>query len=302
MSVSLDLVFSSEVAAAIAADGPVVALESTVTSNLGLPAPANAEALQRSLAAVREAGAVPAVTAILDGRIHVGVDESDEERLLGTAAKVAERDIPVATAQSWTFGATTVSASLAIAAHAGISVFATGGIGGVHRGAADTFDVSADLGAIARHPVATISAGAKSFLDLPKTLEQLETLGVPVIGWNCDELPAFTARTSRLPLTHHTDQLDTLVRIVASQLGFGRGLLVANPVPADDALDQDVHDDALQRALAEAERRGVSGPSVTPLVLGAIADASGGASVSANLALLENNAVVAAELAVALQK
>ncbi len=289
-----------EVADALEADVGVVALESTVTSNLGLPSPANLEALERSLRAVRDAGAVPAVTAVLDGQLVVGVDERHHERLLGVAQKVAERELPIAVGQGWAFGATTVSASLALASSVGVSVFATGGIGGVHRGAEHTADVSADLGAIARHGVATVSAGAKSFLDLPRTLETLETLGVPVIGWRSDELPAFTARTSGIALGHRCDDIDELASIVRVQRGLGRGLLITNPVPEADALDQDAHDAALDDALTEAARRKITGAAVTPMVLGRIAEATAGASVPANIALLEHNATVAGQLAVAM--
>ncbi|MFM8264625.1 MAG: pseudouridine-5'-phosphate glycosidase, partial [Acidimicrobiia bacterium] len=173
---------AAEVADALTARRAVVALESTIFSNLGLPSPANREALDRCIAAVRSHGAVPAVTAVIDGVARVGLEVAEHERILGPARKVAERDLAIAIAERWEVGATTVSASLALAALAGISVFATGGIGGVHRGAELHGDVSADLSALARHPVVTVSAGAKSFLDLPRTLEMLETLGVPVVG------------------------------------------------------------------------------------------------------------------------
>ena len=197
----IDLNVSAEVTSALAEKRAVVALESTIFSHLGLPSPSNREALDRCLAAVRALGAVPAITAVLDGVARVGLIEAEHERILGAARKVAERDLPVAIGERWGFGATTVSASLALAARAGIKVFATGGIGGVHRGAELHGDVSADLPAIARHPVVTVSAGAKSFLDLPRTLEMLETLGVPVIGYQCDDFPAFTVVSSGIALT-----------------------------------------------------------------------------------------------------
>ena len=176
-------VLSHEVAEALAQGRPVVALESTIFSHLGLPSPSNAQALQQCLAAIRQAGCVPAVTAVIDGVVRLGIDESEHQRILGAARKVAERDIAVAVAQRWEFGATTVSAAVAIAASGGVSVFATGGIGGVHRGSEITGDISADLDAIAHYPVVTVSAGAKAFLDLPRTLEYFETIGVPVLGW-----------------------------------------------------------------------------------------------------------------------
>jgi len=203
----------------------------------------------------------------------------------------------MAMAQRWPVGATTVSASLAIAARSQIRVFATGGIGGVHRGARDSGDVSADLEAIARHGVVTVSAGAKSFLDLNQTLERLETLGVPVVGWKTDELPAFTARSSGLPVPHRVDDLATLVAVAKAQLGFGRGMLIANPVPAESALDQQVHDASLANALAEASSAGIAGAAITPFVLDRMARASNGQSVPANVALVANNARLAAEVA-----
>jgi len=290
-------VVSPEVAAAIAAKQPVVALESTIFSNLGLPSPANREALERCIAVIREHGAVPAVTAVLDGVARVGLSDREHERILGAARKVAERDLPIAIGERWAFGATTVSASLTLAAAAGIRVFATGGIGGVHRGAELHGDVSADLPALARHPVVTVSAGAKSFLDLPRTLEMLETLSVPVIGHQCDEFPAFTVVSSGLRLSHRIDDLDVLARVAKTRLDFGGGMLVCTPVPAAEAIDASIMNDAITRALAAAESRGVTGPAVTPIVLAEIAAETSGEAVRANLALAENNARVAAALA-----
>ena len=294
------VVMSAAVRDAINASAPVVALESTVYSNLGLPSPDNRAALERSLRSIAEIGAIPAVTAIVDGSVRAGLEDDELELVLTATQKTAERDLPIAVAERWAVGATTVSASLAIAAAAGIDVFATGGIGGVHRDAAASGDISVDLDAIARHRVATVSAGAKSFLDLPLTLEHLETLGVPVIGWQTDTFPAFTAVSSGLPVPHRVDDLETLADAVRCQLGFGRGLLVVSPVPQESALDQDVHDRALENALSAAQSSGVSGAAVTPFVLDRIAAATSGASVPANLALVENNASLAARLAVQL--
>ena len=288
---------SPEVVAALADGKAVVALESTIFSNLGLPSPANGEALERCLSVIRSHGAVPAVTAVLDGVPRVGLAQSEHERILGTARKVAERDLAVAIGERWSFGATTVSASLALAAAAGIRVFATGGIGGVHRGAELHGDVSADLPALARHPVVTVSAGAKSFLDLPRTLEMLETLGVPVIGHRCNEFPAFTVVSSGIRLSHRVDDLDTLARIASVRLSMGGGMLVCTPVPAAEAIDADVMNAAITRALSEAERKGATGPAVTPIVLAEIAHETSGEAVRANLALAENNASLAANLA-----
>ena len=290
-------VVSPEVASALAERRPVVALESTIFSNLGLPSPANREALQRCIAAIRANGAVPAVTAVLDGVARVGLDDHEHERILGAARKVAERDLPVAIGDRWAFGATTVSASLTLAAAAGIRVFATGGIGGVHRGAELHGDVSADLPALARHAVVTVSAGAKSFLDLPRTLEMLETLSVPVVGHQCDEFPAFTVVSSGLRLAHRIDDLGMLARVAQTRLQLGGGMLVCTPVPAAEAIDASIMNHAITRALAAAETRGVTGPAVTPIVLAEIAAETSGEAVRANLALAENNARVAAALA-----
>ncbi len=296
----IDLNVSAEVTSALAEKRAVVALESTIFSHLGLPSPSNREALDRCLAAVRALGAVPAITAVLDGVARVGLIEAEHERILGAARKVAERDLPVAIGERWGFGATTVSASLALAARAGINVFATGGIGGVHRGAELHGDVSADLPAIARHPVVTVSAGAKSFLDRPRTLEMLETLGVPVIGYQCDDFPAFTIASSGIALQHRIDDIGVLARIARTRLDFGGGMLVCTPVPMAHAVDAGVMNSAIERALAAAHTRGVSGPAVTPMVLAAIAADTAGAAVRANLALAENNARLAAAIAVGL--
>ena len=293
---------SEEVADALADGRPVVALESTIFSHLGLPSPANAEALARCLAAVRDGGAVPAVTAVLDGRARVGLDEDEHERILGPARKAAERDVAVAVAQRWEFGATTVSASVALAAAAGVPVFATGGIGGVHRGAEITGDVSADLDAIAHHPVVTVCAGAKAFLDLGRTLEYLETVGVPVLGWHHDWFPAFYTRSSGLPVPHRVESATEVSAILAARTRPGTGVLVTVPIPEADELDAAELDDVLTTALRDAEQAGITGAAVTPFVLGRIGEATAGRSVPANLALAENNARVAAEIANAITK
>jgi pseudouridine-5'-phosphate glycosidase len=288
---------SDEVAAALADGRAVVALESTIFSHLGLPSPANAAALDRCTAAVRAGGAVPAVTAVLDGVARVGLDGAEHERILGAARKVAERDLAVALAQRWEFGATTVSASVALAALAGVSVFATGGIGGVHRGAELTGDVSADLDAMAHHPVVTVSAGAKAFLDLPRTLEYLETVGVPVLGWRHDDFPAFYTRSSGVRVPHRVESADEVAAVLAYRSRPSSGVLVAVPIPEADALDG--LDAVLAQALADCESAGIAGAAVTPFVLGRIGEATEGRSVPANLALAEHNASVAAEIAVA---
>ncbi|RMH75520.1 MAG: pseudouridine-5'-phosphate glycosidase [Actinomyces sp.] len=294
------LVVGDEVAAAQAAGRPVVALESTIFSALGLPAPASGECLRRCEAAVRAGGAVPALTGVLDGRAVVGAEGDAAERLLAATHKVAARDLAVAVASGLEAGVTTVSASVTLAAAAGVAVFATGGIGGVHRGAAVTGDVSHDLVALARHPVVTVSAGAKAFLDLPRTLELLETLGVPVVGWRTDRFPAFYVRDGGLGVPHRADDAATVARLVRAQAALGHpgGVLVVNPVPAEAELDPRVVEAAIDSALADAAD--VVGPEVTPRVLAAIAAATGRASVDTNVALAESNAAVAAAIAGAL--
>ena len=293
-------VVSDDVASALAGDGAVVALESTIFSHLGLPSPANREALARCIGAIREGGAVPAITAVLDGVARVGLDAAEHERILGPARKAAERDLPVAIAQRWELGATTVSASVALAAHAGVAVFATGGIGGVHRGVEVTGDISADLDALAHHPVVTVSAGAKAFLDLPRTLEYLETVGVPVLGWRHDDFPAFYTRSSGLPVAHRVESAAEVAAIFANRTRARAGVLVGVPIPEDAELDSDELDGVLTQALADCDAAGIAGAAVTPFVLDRIGAATAGRSVPANLALAKHNARVAAEIAIAL--
>ena len=290
-----------EVVAALAIGQPVVAMESTIYSGLGLPSPANVECLDRCNRAIRDQGAVPALTAVLDGVAVIGCTEAETNRILASLNKLAARDLGHALATGVAVGVTTVSATLTIAGRAGVSVFATGGIGGVHRGAAKSGDVSHDLLAIARHRVATVSAGAKAFLDLPRTLEELETLGVSVVGWNTDRFPAFYVRDSGYPVTMTVTEGQQVADLMAAnrELGHQGGVLVVNPIPATDELDPERIKAAIDAAVAEATVRGVRGPGVTPVVLGAIAEATDGDSIPANLALAENNARVAAEIAVA---
>ncbi|CAN5359594.1 pseudouridine-5'-phosphate glycosidase [soil metagenome] len=293
---------SPEVAEAMADGRAVVALESTIFSNLGLPSPANAEALERCVAAVRSGGAVPAVTAVIDGMPRVGLEPGEERRVLGEARKAAERDIAVAVAQRWAVGATTVSASVALAAAAGIEVFATGGIGGVHRGAELTGDISADLDALAHHAVVTVCAGAKAFLDLARTLEYLETVGVPVLGWRHDGFPAFYTRSSGLDVPHRVEHAGEVAAVLRNRTRERAGVLVSVPIPESAELDVAELDSVLSDALASCEHRGIVGAAVTPYVLGRVAEATEGRSIPANLALAENNARVAAEIAVALRR
>lgn len=295
-----NVVIAPEVAAALAAGGAVVAMESTIYSRLGLPAPANSEALARCSNAIRAVGAVPALVAVLGGRWCVGVDGDDVERVLGTDRKVAERDLAVVAATG-VDGVTTVSATLAVAASAGIQVFATGGIGGVHRGSELTGDVSADLGAIARHPVVTTCAGAKAFLDLRRTVELLDTLGVPLLGWRHDWFPAFYTRSSGVPVQHRVRGADEVAAIFHSRPDPQRGVLLTAPIPQEAELDAGVLDVAIDAALADCASAGVRGAAVTPFLLERLEAATGGRSVAANLALAEHNASVAAQVAVALR-
>jgi pseudouridine-5'-phosphate glycosidase len=297
--VALRPTLSDEVAVALSEHRPVVALESTIFSLLGLPAPANADALERCLAAVRAAGAVPALTCVLDGTARVGVDDGDHERVLTGTRKVAERDLAVAVGLGWAEGMTTVSAALALAHLAGISVFATGGIGGVHRGAELTGDVSADLDALAHHPVICVSAGAKAFLDLARTLELLETLGVAVVGYRTDHFPAFYTRSSGLPVPHRVESEDQIAAVHAARSRLDAGLLVVNPIPEPDELPATELDGALTAALSDADAAGIRGGALTPFVLSRIGEVTQGRSVPANLALAEANAGLAAHIAVA---
>ena len=237
---------------------------------------------------------------MLDGVIRLGLRDDEHERILGPARKMAERDLAVAVAQRWDVGATTVSASVAIAAAGGVDVFATGGIGGVHRGSEVTGDVSADLDALASHPVITVCAGAKAFLDLARTLEYLETYGVPVLGWQHDWFPAFYTRSSGLPIPHRVESAAEVAAIFSNRSRERTGVLVAAPIPESDQLDQKVLDGVVSDALRDCDRAGVVGAAVTPFVLGRIAEATAGQSIPANLALAENNASVAAQIATAL--
>lgn len=283
------------VAEALAAGRPVVALESTVYSQLGLPPERNAEALERCLEAIESQGVTPAVTALLDGVPRVGLDDDGYTAILACEEKMAERDLPVAMAERWPAGATTVSGSLVLAHAAGIRIFATGGIGGVHRNSAETGDVSSDLEALARYRVATVCAGAKAFLDLPHTLERLETLGVPVVGYGCDELPAFWSRSSGLELPY---RVDTPAEAAAIVDAMGRtGVLFTVPPPHAAAVPNTVIDTAIAEALARAEAAGITGGDVTPYVLDAIDEATEGRSVDANVELVVNNARCAAAIA-----
>ena len=292
-----------EVADALAGKRPVVALESTVISH-GMPYPRNLETARALEAEVRAAGAIPATIAVMDGRIRIGLDDEALERLATGGTKVrklSRRDLPVAIATR-ALGATTVAATMIGAGLAGISVFATGGIGGVHRGAESSFDISADLDELARTSVCVVCAGAKSILDLPKTLEVLETRGVPVLGFGTDEFPAFYSRRSGLPVDHRCDNVAAVADILRAkwQLGLEGGVLLANPIPPADELDADAMETAVAQALADAEAKGIKGKDITPHLLAALERITGGRSLTANIALIRNNARVAAGVAAAL--
>jgi pseudouridine-5'-phosphate glycosidase len=291
---------AAEVAAAVASGRPVVALETTLVTH-GLPQPEGVRVAAALEDAVRAHGAIPATIGILDGTVRVGITRPELERLAAAAhpVKVNLGNFAAEVAAGGC-GSTTVAATMFAAWQAGIRVFATGGIGGVHRGVGDTGDVSADLTALARYPVAVVCAGAKAILDLPRTVEMLEMLGVPVLGMGTAEFPAFYRRESGLRVDRRCDTVADVARVVRTHihLGFTSGLVVANPVPEADALPKDLHDSALGTALLEAAD--VSGRDVTPYLLDRMRALTGGASVKANEALLLNNARVAADLAVAL--
>ncbi len=286
-----------EVAQALRDGTPVVALESTIFSLLGLPHPHNETALAVCEAAIRSNGAIPAITAVLDGVARVGIDPADYERILTGTRKVAERDLAIAIGCHWPNGMTTVSATVALCHAAGVAVFATGGIGGVHRGSEITGDISADLDALANHPVITVSAGAKAFLDLSRTLEYLETMGVPVLGWQTNDFPAFYSRSSGVNVPHRVESATEVAAIFASRSRPLTGILLANPIPVTAEIPSSEIDDVLANAELDAAANGIRGNAVTPFILGRIAQATEGRSIPANLALAENNAVVAAHVA-----
>ncbi len=298
------LTLGDEVAQALAAGRPVVALESTIVTH-GMPYPRNLETALGVQDVVRAHGAVPATVALVEGVPRVGLPDADLEKLAAGegVAKASRRDLPALVAAGRSAG-TTVAATMYLAHLAGIPIFATGGIGGVHRGAETTFDISADLDELASTPVAVVSAGAKSILDLPRTLEVLETRGVPVVGFGTDEFPAFFSRSSGLPVDARVDTPEELAAVLRAhrRLGMRGGVLVANPVPAADALAPEEIDAVVDRAVAEAERAGVGRRELTPYLLARVVELTGGRSLTANVALVRDNARVAALTAVALSR
>jgi pseudouridine-5'-phosphate glycosidase len=292
------LTIAPEVQDALAGGRPVVALESTVIAH-GLPYPANLEIARAMEAAIREEGAVPATIALHDGRIVVGLDVAEVEQLATAkeVLKISRRDLAVALATRQ-LGATTVAGTMLCASLAGIRFFATGGIGGVHRGAETSMDISADLTELSRTPVLVVCAGAKSILDLDLTLEYLETQGVPVLGWQTSELPAFYARSSGRKLQQRVDEVNTVAAIARTQWECGlHGLVVTCPIPAEYALDPAPLEAATEQALRVAREQGVRGSATTPFLLSHVARVTAGESVEANKALLLNNARWAARFA-----
>ncbi len=295
------LFIHEEVAAALADKKPVVALESTVISH-GLPQPHNLETARGMEAAIREGGAVPATIAVFNGKLVVGTSAGELAFLAESknVAKASRADLAAVVA-SGRPGATTVAATAFIAARAGIRVFATGGIGGVHRGVEETLDISADLTELARTPVAVVCAGAKAILDLPRTLEMLETLGVPVVGYGTSELPAFYSRESGLTLQCRVDSPQEAARLMATQWGLGlsAGIVFGNPPPEKSALSRHEVEALIEKALVSAAAEKIQGKRVTPFLLESMSKDSGGRTLEANVALLLNNARVAAQIAVA---
>ncbi len=296
------LVLSPEVAAAKAEGRPVIALESTIVTH-GLPAPRNLEVARAAEAAARAAGAVPATIAVMDGALRIGLDAAGLARLAAMDGvwKLSRADLAVALATGRA-GATTVAATMIAARLAGIEVFATGGVGGVHRGAEHDFDISADLEELAQTRVTVVSAGAKAILDLPKTLEALETRGVPVIGWRTDRLPAFWSRDSGLPAPIRLDRVEEIAAAhrMRAALGLPGGQLVCNPIPQADEIPAEEIGRAIATALSAAVREGVAGKAVTPFLLAQVLEATGGRSLEANIALYLSNVRLAAEIALAL--
>lgn len=298
---AIPVALSPEVQAALDKKQPVVALESTVISH-GLPYPENLALAQKLEDLVREQGAIPATIAIIEGQPKAGLTPAEMERLADgntEVLKISRRDFGSAIAQRC-YGATTVAATMIVAHKVGIKVFATGGIGGVHHGSDN--DVSADLPELSQTPVVVVCAGAKSILDLPRTLEWLETFGVPVLGYGTREFPAFYTHESGLTLTDSVNSVSEAAQVIAAQWGFGltSGVLVAVPIPEADALEPSHVDSLIQKALRAADEQGVKGKEITPFLLSHLVDISDGETLQANLALLRNNAKIAAQIAVAL--
>jgi pseudouridine-5'-phosphate glycosidase len=298
----IDLQLTDEVRTALAGGRPVVALESTIISH-GMPYPDNVAMAREVEAIIREHDVTPATIAVLDGVPRIGLDDAGLE-LLGkgqqSIRKVSIRDLPYVVARK-EHGATTVAATMRLAALAGIRVFTTGGLGGVHRGAATTMDVSADLTELSLTKVTVISAGVKSILDIALTLEMLETLGVPVLGYRTDDFPAFYTRTSGYAVPLRVDSPDEIAGLMRAKddLGIAGGISVANPIPSEDEIPHEQIDAIIEQALVDLDARGITGKDTTPYLLGRIVEITGGASLRANIALVKNNAHLGAEIAAA---
>ncbi|WP_446666130.1 pseudouridine-5'-phosphate glycosidase [Flexivirga sp. B27] len=294
------LQLTDEVRAALADGRPVVALESTIISH-GMPYPQNVEMAREVEALIRAEGVVPATIAVLDGVPRIGLTDGDLE-MLGKAGesvtKASVRDLAYVMAKG-IHGATTVAATMRLASLAGIKVFATGGLGGVHRGAASSMDLSADLTELSRTPVAVISAGVKSILDIGLTLEAMETLSIPVVGYQTDEFPSFYSRSSGFEVPMRADSPEELAAIMATQwdLGVTAGLDIANPIPAADEIPADEISGIIAQALTDMDALGITGKDTTPYLLGRVVELTGGASLTANIALVKNNALLGAQLA-----
>ena len=289
-----------DVADALAKNKPVVALESTIISH-GMPWPENAETAKRVEQTVRESGATPATIAIINGRLKVGLTETEIDQLAKaglSVTKCSRRDLPFVIAKKQ-MGATTVAATMIIAEMAGIKVFATGGIGGVHRGAQETFDISADLQELGKTSVAVVCAGAKSILDLGLTREYLETLGVPVLGYQTDALPAFYTRTSNHTVDYRLDCAAEIAEFLSAkwQINLHGGVVIANPIPEEFAMDKATIDNAVEQALREANEQNVTGKESTPFLLARVAELTGGDSLASNIQLVLNNARLGAAIA-----
>ncbi len=294
---TLPLSISPDVAAALEAGTPVVALESTIISH-GLPRPDNLEAARRFESILTGMGVVPATIAVLDGQLKAGLTDDELVRVAGEdIPKLSVRDLPIVLAQAGS-GATTVAATSYIANLAGIRVFATGGLGGVHRGAAETFDESADLKVLSEVPITVVSAGVKSILDIPATLERLESLGVIVLGFGTTKFPSFWLTDSGFELDWSVPDAAAVADVMASrdELGQPAAILVANPIPVAEQLDPEVHDRALADALRMADEQGLTGKEVTPFLLQTIVGLTGGESLAVNLKIAENNIRVAGEI------
>ncbi len=290
---------SEEIQNSIKVNGPVVALESTIISH-GMPFPQNLETALEVESIIRKEGAIPATIAVVEGRIKIGLSNLELEQFAqGTkTVKVSSRDVPLVLSQKQD-GGTTVAATMICARMAGISVFVTGGIGGVHRGSEKTMDISGDLMELARTNVAVVCAGIKSILDIPRTLEYLETQGVPVIGYRTDKFPAFYTTTSGYSVQSRINTAEEIARCmkVKWELGLEGGLVIANPVLREDAMDEDVIEEAIIKSLKEASEKGIDGKAVTPFLLERISQLTGGESLKTNIALVFNNALVGAKIA-----